>query len=203
MSRADDRKAQAAVSRTFPSSDGWKPLFNGKDLSGWKFRNPRAKKVWKVCDDVRLDPADPSRLAPVGSGGAAASALLCGDDGRGSDIMTEESFGDYQLHIEFTVPKGATRAFTTAGFSRSRSSTAYGKPKLGFHDCGALYERAFPRENLSKPPGQWQTYDITLDRQEADAALERQDGLQGPRRPLRRDRPRRLHPAQPGKRRQA
>ena len=27
----------------FPGSDGWKPLFNGKNLDGWKPRNPRAK----------------------------------------------------------------------------------------------------------------------------------------------------------------
>ena len=63
----------------FPSSEGWKPLFNGKDLSGWKFRNPTAKKVWKVCDDVRLDPARSvaagSRSARGGCGRRPCSAV--------------------------------------------------------------------------------------------------------------------------------
>ena len=39
---------------------------------------------------------------------------------------------------------------------------SYGVPKLAFHDCGALYERAIPRENYARPPGQWQSYDITM-----------------------------------------
>ena len=161
-SRADEPPPQTSVPSTFPTSEGWKPLFNGKDLSGWKFRNPRAKKLWTACDDVRLDAGDPSRFVPVGHGGKPASALLCGDDGRGSDIMTEDDFADYQLHIEFTVPRGSNSGVYNRGLFEIQVFDSYGKPKLGFHDCGALYERAFPRENLSKPPGQWQTYDITL-----------------------------------------
>ena len=115
-----------------------------------------------VCDQVRLDPADPARLVPVGNGGSAGSVLLCGDDGRGSDIMTRETFGDYQLHIEFTVPKGSNSGVYNRGLFEIQVFDSFGKPKLGWHDCGALYERAFPRENLAKPPGEWQSYDITL-----------------------------------------
>jgi hypothetical protein len=162
QSQADEPRTRAQVPTKFPTSEGWKPLFNGKDLSGWKFRNPRARQVWKVCDDVRLDVADGSRLAPVGRGGTPDAALLCGDDGRGSDIMTEESFADYQLHIEFTVPKGSNSGVYNRGLFEIQVFDSYGKPKLGFHDCGAVYERAFPSENLSKPPGQWQNYDVTL-----------------------------------------
>jgi hypothetical protein len=33
---------------------------------------------------------------------------------------------------------------------------------LAVHDCGALYERAVPRENFSRAPGQWQSFDITM-----------------------------------------
>jgi hypothetical protein len=161
-SQADEPRTRAQVPTKFPTSEGWKPLFNGRDLSGWKFRNLRARQVWKVCDDVSLDVADRSRLAPVGRGGTPDSALLCGDDGRGSDIMTDESFADYQLHIEFTVPKGSNSGVYNRGLFEIQVFDSYGKPKLGFHDCGALYERAFPNENLSKPHGQWQTYDVTL-----------------------------------------
>jgi hypothetical protein len=146
----------------FRAEDGWRRLFNGRDLSGWNFRNPAAKKVWVVCDSVQLAKDDPARLVPAGNGGSPDSVLLCGDDGRGSDIMTAESFGDYQLHIEFTVPKGSNSGVYNRGLYEIQVFDSYGKPKLGFHDCGSLYERAYPRENLSKPPGQWQTYGITL-----------------------------------------
>jgi Domain of Unknown Function (DUF1080) len=151
-----------ALADKFPAKQGWRPLFNGKDLYGWTFRNPRAKKVWIVCDQVRLDPSYPARLVPVGSGGRADSVMLCGDDGHGSDIMTQEAFSDYQLHIEFTVPKGSNSGIYNRGLFEIQVFDSFGKPKLDWHDCGALYERAYPPENLAKPPGEWQSYDITI-----------------------------------------
>jgi 3-keto-disaccharide hydrolase len=146
----------------FPRSDGWKPLFNGKNLDGWKPRNPRAKNVWVACDDVRLDPAQPKRLLPVGPGGSPSAALLCGDDGRGSDIMTTENFYDYELHLEFTVPKGSNSGVYNRGLFEIQVFDSFGAAKLAFHDCGALYERAIPGENHAKPPGEWQSFDITM-----------------------------------------
>lgn len=145
-----------------PKPGQWRTLFNGNDLTGWKPRRPDAKKVWVVCSDVRLDPANPARLLPVGKGGTPDAVLLCGDDGRGSDLMTTEDFGDYELHLEFTVPKGSNSGVYNRGLFEIQIFDSYGVPKLGFHDCGALYERAYPKENLSKPPGEWQSYDITL-----------------------------------------
>ncbi len=141
---------------------GWKPLFNGKDFTGWKFRQPNAKQTWVVCDDVRLDPANPARLLPVGKGGSPSAVMLCGDDGRGSDIMTADDYQDYELHLEFTVPRGSNSGVYNRGLFEIQVFDSYGAPKLAFHDCGALYERAIPKENLSKPPGEWQSFDITL-----------------------------------------
>jgi hypothetical protein len=159
---ASEPRREEPVSRRFRREDGWKALFNGKDLSGWTFRNPRAKQVWTVCEDVRLDPADPARLLPVGKGGSPGAVLLCGEDGRGSDIMTTEAFYDYELHIEFTVPKGSNSGVYNRGLFEIQVFDSYGTPSLSFHDCGALYERAFPRVNLARAPGEWQSFDIEL-----------------------------------------
>jgi hypothetical protein len=142
--------------------DGWRPLFNGKDLSGWAFRNPDAKKVWVVCDEVKLDPKDPARLVPVGDGDGPDAVLLCGDDGRGSDLMTTEHFDDYELHLEFTVPKGSNSGVYNRGLFEIQIFDSFGVAKPAFHDCGALYERALPPENLARAPGEWQSYDITM-----------------------------------------
>jgi hypothetical protein len=76
--------------------------------------------------------------------------------------MTTEAFSDYQLHLEFNVPKGSNSGVYNRGLFEIQVFDSFGKPKLGFHDCGALYERAFPRENFSRPPGEWQSFDITL-----------------------------------------
>jgi hypothetical protein len=154
--------SQETSASRFPVAEGWKPLFNGRNLEGWKFRNAGAKKVWVACDDVRLDPANPARLVPVGPGGTAAAALLCGDDGRGSDIMTVDDYDDYQLHLEFTVPKSSNSGVYNRGLFEIQVFDSYGAGKLAFHDCGALYERAIPPENLARPPGAWQSFDITM-----------------------------------------
>jgi hypothetical protein len=162
LAAADGPARSSAGPQRFPHEDGWRPLFNGKDLKGWNFRNPRAEQVWVVCDSVRLDPADPARLLPVGTGGSAGSVLLCGGAGRGSDIMTAERFQDYQLHLEFTVPQGSNSGVYNRGLFEIQVFDSFGKPELGFHDCGSLYERAHPGENLARAPGQWQSFDITL-----------------------------------------
>lgn len=161
ISHHDSTRGASPVSQNNAEA-GWKPLFNGKDLSGWKFRNGAAKKTWVVCDSVRLDPSDPARLLPVGKGGNANSVLLDGDDGHGSDIMTEELFDDYQLHLEFTVPKGSNSGVYNRGLYEIQVFDSFGVKTPAFHDCGSLYERALPKENLAKAPGEWQSFDITM-----------------------------------------
>jgi hypothetical protein len=145
------------------ADEGWRPLFNGRSLAGWAPRNPDAKKVWTFCANVRLDPKDPSRLLPIGEEeGGPDAVLLCGDDGRGSDLMTTEGFYDYDLHLEFTVPKGSNSGVYNRGLFEIQVFDSYGKETPEFHDCGALYERAKPKVNLAKPPGEWQSFDITM-----------------------------------------
>jgi hypothetical protein len=140
----------------------WRPLLNGKDLSGWVFRDPAAKKVWVVCDEVRLDSKDPTRLLPTGKGGTPDAVLLCGEDGRGSDILTADNYYDYDLHVEFTVPKGSNSGVYNRGLFEIQVFDSFGVKNLAFHDCGALYERALPGKNLARPAGEWQSYDISM-----------------------------------------
>lgn len=113
IAAATEPPQSTSTAQQFPAQEGWKTLFNGKDLTGWIARNPRAKKLWVVCDQVRLDPVDPGRLLPVGTGGSADSVLVCGEDGRGSDIMTEQTFGDYQLDTSARGERGRVSTVRT------------------------------------------------------------------------------------------
>jgi hypothetical protein len=76
--------------------------------------------------------------------------------------MTNESFYNNQLHQEFTVPKGSNSGVYNRGLFEIQVFDSFGADPLGVHDCGALYERAVPKRNLAKPPGHWQSYDITM-----------------------------------------
>lgn len=58
----------------------WKPLFNGKDLAGWK---PEGKAVWSVADGCI-----------VGVQGA---------NGAAGDLFTEQEYGDFEVRVTYKI----------------------------------------------------------------------------------------------------
>lgn len=121
-----------------PNKRNWVSLFNGKDLTGWHLRNPAAPNGWKIQDSVYVN-APPS-----------------------TDIQTDSEYYDFQLHVEFNVSAGNGNSGV---YMRDKYEVqifnSYGKPSVDT-GCGALYRRIAPAVNASKPPGEWQTYDITF-----------------------------------------
>jgi hypothetical protein len=63
------------------SKDGWRPLFNGKDLKGWK---PNGSAEWKVEEGVIV-------------GGQF------GDPKKSGLLTTDESFKDFELTLDFMI----------------------------------------------------------------------------------------------------
>jgi hypothetical protein len=139
-------------------------LFNGKDLTGWKFKQQDGSEAWKVVSDAKLDPAEPKKLVGTGTGGSADGVLLRGPIEHGSDIYTDKSFGDIDLHVEFLVPKSSNSGVYLMGRYEVQVLDSFGKPddKLGQGDVGAIYSAAKPSKNASKAPGEWQTFDISF-----------------------------------------
>ena len=119
-------------------------LFDGKDLGKWKSAKGDGPAPWKVEDG-----------ALVVSGGG--------------DIVTKEAFGDCQLHVEWASPTPATGQGQDRGNSGVKIMGRYevqvldsfGEAKTyADGQAGALYGQYPPLVNASRPPGQWQTYDI-------------------------------------------
>lgn len=86
----------------------------------------------------------------------------------GGDIVTKETYTNYQLHIEFRVPympdkKGQARG-NSGVFMQGRYEIqvldSFGIHEPGTGDCGAVYHQSAPLVNACKPPLHWQTYDI-------------------------------------------
>src|SRR4051794_8176872 len=96
-----------AVECVSSPKDQGEPLFNGKDLAGWKLVSPDANDSWKVVSSVSLDPADAKKLKPSGAGGDESGVLLRADVPHGSDLYSEKNFGDCQVHVEFLIPAGS------------------------------------------------------------------------------------------------
>ena len=142
-----------------------KMLFNGKDLSGW--RKPTGD--WMTAKAVSLDPANPEKFVITPGDGV----LVNGTSGRTADLVTEAEFGDLEAHVEFCVPKHSNSGVYLMGRYEIQIYDSYGveKDKYPGIECGGIYGRWIdeknieghsPRVNASKPPGEWQTFDITF-----------------------------------------
>jgi len=80
-------------------------------------------------------------------------------------IVSEIHFRDAEIHVEFMLPEkgqGNSGIYIHGNYEMQIfNSYEKGKTKeLSHHDIGALYGFAKPLSNASKPPGQWQVYDI-------------------------------------------
>jgi len=90
---------------------------------------------------------------------------------KGKNIVTKESFGDCQLHVEFATPEVVKGTGQGRGNSGIFLMDRYEVQVLDSHDnktyfdgqCGSLYKQSPPMVNVCKKPGEWQTYDIMFE----------------------------------------
>jgi Domain of Unknown Function (DUF1080) len=132
-------------------------LFDGTDLSHWHGRRNRPAE-WKIVEGALV-------IAP-GTG----------------EILTKDEFGDCQLHIEFASPlppRGRDQGRGNSGvmfFGRYEIQVLDSFDNLTYADgqAAAIYGQYPPLVNASRPPGQWQTYDVvfTAPRFKPDRTLE-------------------------------
>ncbi len=119
-------------------SKEWIELFNGKDLSGWRMRWEDRENKWIAKDNILEN------------------------TGVGSDIITEQEFGDFELHIEYMVPKNSNSGIYLRGQYEIQILDSLGK-KINYPgENGALYNQKSCDVEASKPAGEWQTLDLSL-----------------------------------------
>jgi hypothetical protein len=116
-------------------------LFDGKDFSKWQ--GQKGEVQWKIQDDYM-------------------------ETTKSGVIRTKDEFGDFQLHLEFATPakvegKGQGRGnngINIYGRYEIQVLDSYNNPTYADGQASAIYSQYPPRVNASKPPGEWQTYDI-------------------------------------------
>jgi hypothetical protein len=133
-------------------------LFNGKDLKGWKHKDEKKRK-WSPMEVIVTEQAPTAFSKPVNLSGRYD---LVNPEGRGTDIFTEQTFGDVHLELEFMVPKNSNSGIYLMGEYEVQILDSFGKPdeKLTQGDLGALYSAAKPPKNAAKKPGEWQKFVI-------------------------------------------
>jgi hypothetical protein len=131
------RKAPA-LKRKGPPKWG-KPitLFNGKDFSGWRFRDPSQAASWTV------------------KGGTLVR------NGKGSDIITTSKFEDFRLHLEFNCgPQSNSGVYLRGRYEVQIETDSAKEPPS--HHTGGVYGFLAPSPELPRQAGEWQSFDITL-----------------------------------------
>jgi len=94
-------------------------------------------------------------------------------DKSAGDIMTRRRFRDFQLHLEWRVPPNVTGEGQARGNSGVFLALIPGVSgyELQILDsfrnatyvngmAGSIYKQAIPLANPSRPPGEWQAYDV-------------------------------------------
>ena len=79
----------------------------------------------------------------------------------GANLVTEQKFKDFKLHVEFRYPKGSNSGVYLRGRYEVQIADSYGKGALP-DELGAVYGFIIPLQQVAKAPGEWQTYDIEL-----------------------------------------
>jgi Domain of Unknown Function (DUF1080) len=125
-------------------------LFDGHNLDQWVSTKDHSAALWKV-----------------------AGGLMTVEKAAGN-IETKREFGNYQLHLEWRIPKGIS------GEGQARGNSGLFVASTGPGDAGyeiqildswknstyvngqaaSIYKQSPPLVNAMTPPGEWQSYDV-------------------------------------------
>jgi len=109
-------------------------LFDGKDMSQW---HATGENQWKVESGLLRSPHS------------------------GSNIVTNEKFQDFKLHIELRYPAESNSGVYLRGRYEVQVIDSKGEEPSDVL-FGAIYGFLPPSEMVAKAPGEWQSFDITL-----------------------------------------
>jgi len=109
-------------------------LFNGKNTSGW---HTTGENQWIVESGIMRSPRS------------------------GSNLISDKTFNDFKLHIEFRYPKGSNSGVYLRGRYEVQIADSKGL-EAAKDQLGGVYGFVSPTDMMAKDAGEWQSFDITL-----------------------------------------
>ncbi|HEY2857816.1 MAG TPA: DUF1080 domain-containing protein [Terracidiphilus sp.] len=111
-------------------------LFDGKDLKGWQ-QSKAGPPDWSVKNGSMVTP------------------------GNGPEIVSDQKFSDFKLHVEFNCGKDSNAGVYLRGRYEVQIETeSQNEPPS--HHTGGVYGFLAPTPEQPRTPDVWQTFDITL-----------------------------------------
>jgi hypothetical protein len=132
------------------AGEGWRPLFNGRDLDGWTVADAGGRPAYRVEDGaIRTQP------------------------GRGLLWYTREKIGNRTLRIIYKMSSGNGNSGIfiripsvppDENFARNHGiEVQIDDRDNDWHATGVLYSMTKALSHPAKPAGEWNTMDIVLD----------------------------------------
>jgi type 1 glutamine amidotransferase len=122
--------------------DGFKLLFTGKDLNGWKLRNAEGEKSWSAQNGMLVNTVKEGK--------------------HGSDLVSEEKFKDFVIRYDYMVPSNSNSGLYLRGRYEIQIAEDMARKKAAPGGNGGIYNTAAGTEFVSRPAGQWQTAQATI-----------------------------------------
>ena len=112
-------------------------LFDGKTLKQWKSIKSNYENQWIAKDGLLVNPRS------------------------GVNLITEEEFTDFKLHIEARYPAQSNSGIYLRGRYEVQIEDSFGKDPSSIL-FGGVYGFLTPNEIAANKAGEWQVFDITL-----------------------------------------
>jgi hypothetical protein len=151
--------------------EGFRPLFNGRDLSGWWGLGTEDPRHVYAAGGAELDRRKAESLADVAAHWRAADGELV-NDGQGLYLTTEDTYGDFELRLEYRTQAGADSGIYLRGVPQVQiwdTTEAGGNwPIGGAKGSGGLWnnsEGAAGKDPLvlaDRPFGEWNSVRVVM-----------------------------------------
>src|SRR3974390_1674190 len=122
--------ASAAVAFA-ADEEGFVPLFNGKDLSGWNLRRPDGNQSWSVLP-----------------GGILKNTVEKGV--HGTDLVSENKFWNFTVRYEYMTPNGSNSGFYLRGRYEIQILGDHASGKATKTCNGSIYNFKAPDQFVTK-----------------------------------------------------
>ena len=144
--------------------EGFKALFNGKDLTGWKGLVGNPKTRAKMSAD-QLAEAQAKADEDMRAHWKAVDGVLH-FDGKGQSLCTAKDYGDFEMFVDWKIEKAGDSGIYLRGSPQVQiwdvANTNVGA-QVG---SGGLYNNqknpSKPTKNMDKPVGEWNTFRIFM-----------------------------------------
>ncbi|MET3826628.1 hypothetical protein ABIC16_002321 [Sphingomonas sp. PvP055] len=145
------REARSNAISASERAEGWRLLFNGHDLDGWRsFDGKAPSPSWTVRDGALELTATSGRMS-------------------GGDLVSADSYGAFELTLDWKVAKGGNSGVLYLARNVPQTRQIYetglemqilddvGHPdgKIPSHHAGALYDLTVPPPGIARPVGNW------------------------------------------------